>query len=259
MDSEFSQDKFGYEMPTKKLPKVNFSRIHLLLNPGHNYWQPPKKHYKQINSEMMLNQAKHGEGSKDAAGFRYIITTLASFQANIDRSPSGISSQQPQPLSPWPDSPYYKTEEFLRNTRGIVNDPATLQMFKLRLDPIMKVIDRVDKAFPEHTSIHEQQHDSSHTSATINRDLNNSGVESSAVKSRNLEEMTHHNQVQSRGRGSGRSISTRGRHHPGSQNNSKRPNPTDLSSSSERGSSNQSDDATTPIRRGRTGKRVRFT
>jgi hypothetical protein len=28
------------------LPKVNFSRIHLPLNPDHNYWQPPKKHFR---------------------------------------------------------------------------------------------------------------------------------------------------------------------------------------------------------------------
>jgi hypothetical protein len=208
----------------------------------------------------MPNQAKHGEGSKNAAGFRYMTTThiLASFQANIDRSPSGVSSQQPQPLSPWPDHPYCKTEKFLHDTRGIVNDPAALKMFLPRLDHILKVIDGVHKVFPEHTSTHEQQHDSSHSSATTNRDFNSSGVESSAVESRTVEEMTHH-QVQSRGRGNGCSISTRGRHHPGSQNNSKRPNPTDLSSSSGRGSSNHSDDSTAPIRRGRTWKRVRFT
>jgi hypothetical protein len=209
---------------------------------------------------MMPNQALHGEGSKNAAGFRYIITAhnLASFHTNFDRSPSGKSSQQPQPLSPWPDHPYCKTEKFLHDTRGIVNDHRALQMFLPRLDYILKDIDRVDKAFEEHTSTHEQQHDTSHTSATPNRDLNSSGVKSSAVESRTVEEMTHH-QVQSRGRGNGRSISTRGRHHPGSQNNSKRPNPTDLSSSSGRGSSNHSDDSTTPKRRGRTGKRVRFT
>jgi hypothetical protein len=96
-------------------------------------------------------------------------------------------------------------------------------MFLPRLDYILKDINRVDKAFEEHTSTHEQQHDSSHTSATTNRDLHSTGMESSAVESRNLEETRHHPQFQSRGRGSGRSVSTRRRNHQDSQNNSKRP------------------------------------
>ncbi|PMD14728.1 hypothetical protein NA56DRAFT_664456 [Hyaloscypha hepaticicola] len=190
----------------------------------------------------MPNQDKHGEGSRNVAGFRF---------------PSGISSQQPQPLSPFPNNPYWKTEKFLHDTRSIVNDSLALQVFKPRLDHILEVFDQHDKAFAEHTSTHEQQHGSAHASATTNRDSNSSGVECSAVESRNLEEMSHLHQVASQGRGNGRSISTRGHHHPGSQNHSKRPNLTDLSSSSGRGSSNHSDDSTTPIRKDRTGKRAR--
>lgn len=161
----------------------------------------------------MPNQVKHGEDSKNADGFRYGITIyiLASFYANIDRSPSDISSPQPQLLPPWPDHPYCKTEKFLHDTRGIAHDPAARKVFDPRLDHHLKVFDQLEKAFAEDNSTRAQLHGSSHASSTTNRDLNSSGVETSAVEWRNVEEMTHHHQVQSPGRGNGRSLSTHGR------------------------------------------------